>query len=187
MTSDRLQFLQHNVNCSYEAQLSVLDSAFRNGIDILFLQEPSFPRNRSLSGDYRLCYQHPSFIPVLPQPVADLSRVPGRPRVITYIRKTLNLNWNPRYDLASDLDFQVIEFLGPEPFQALNVYNEKARDNPDQDQDPRPTFTVDRVIITRFTGPLLVTGDFNLHYEWWNPSVSGSPSSRTLQFTQWLQ
>ena len=211
MSGFKLQFLQHNVNQQPEAQLSVLETALKNKVNIVFLQEPSFPQNPTTIRDFSLCFQHPSYIPVIPIPASDLSKIPGRPKVITYIRKTIGIEWNPQYNLALDPDFQIIEFFGLEPFLALHVYNEKVRRIPPNNSSgptgptvgpeagpeagpesgpetgPESGYTVDRIFPLCFTQPLLTVGDFNLHNEWWNPSFQGPPIARSLSFVTWLE
>ena len=158
----KLSFIQHNVNRQPEAQQAVLQQAFESKADIVFLQEPALA---SINGAW-ICYQHPSYHPILPEPGLSLTEIAQRPRVLTYVRRLLSLQVNPRFDLALDPDFQVIEVGAGEPFIAVNLYNEKAR-HLQVDQGP---YTLDRFfqnqqLLQRLQQqPALLVGDFNLHY-----------------------
>ena len=121
--SGKLSFIQHNVNRQPEAQQAVLQQAFESKADIVFLQEPALAPNH---GTW-ICYQHPSYYPILPEPGLSLTEIAQRPRVLTYVRRLLGLQVNPRFDLTSDPNFQVIEVTAIKSFTTVNLYNEKAR------------------------------------------------------------
>src|SRR6266516_549820 len=126
MSGNKLSFIQHNVNRQPEAQQAILQQAVESQTDIVFLQEPALAPNPSRNGTW-ICYQHPSYYSILPEPGLFLTEIPQRPRVLTYIYRLLGLQVNPRFNLALDPDFQVIEVVAIEPFITVNVYNEKAR------------------------------------------------------------
>lgn len=182
----KLSFIQHNVNRQPEAQQAVLQQAFESKADIVFLQEPALA---SINGAW-ICYQHPSYHPILPEPGLSLTEIAQRPRVLTYVRRLLGLQVNPRFDLASDPDFQVIEVTATEPFIAVNIYNEKARP-PQVGLEPSPgLYTLDRFfqhqqLLQRLQQqPALLVGDFNLHHTWWN--AVAQPSTRADRLVRWL-
>src|SRR6266516_1482151 len=125
MSGNKLSFIQHNVNRQPEAQQAILQQAVESQTDLIFLQEPAFARNPR-NGTW-IYYQHPSYYPILPEPGLSLTEIPLRPRVLIYVRRLLGLQVNPRFDLASDPNYQIIEVATIESFITVNLYNEKAR------------------------------------------------------------
>lgn len=194
----KLSFIQHNTNKRPEAHYALLQQAFESQTDIVFIQEPYFASNPLNHGTW-ICIQHPSYYPILPEPGLSLTEIPRKPRVLTYVRKLLGLEVNPRFDLAVDPDFQVIEIAAVEPFLAINLYNEKTRhagEDPSQglsQQLSQPpghptTYTLDRFFqqkeLLQKLQPALLVGDFNLHHTWWNSEAQPTASANRL--VTWL-
>ena len=71
----KLSFIQHNVNRQPEAQQAILQQAVKSQTDIVFLQEPALAPNPLRNGAW-ICYQHPSYYPILPEPGLSLSEIP---------------------------------------------------------------------------------------------------------------
>ena len=183
MVGAKLSFIQHNVNRQPEAQQAILQQAVESQTDIVFLQEPAVASNPLRNGTW-ICYQHPSYYPILPEPGLSLSDIPQRPRVLTYVRRLLGLQVNARFDLALDPDFQAIEVAASEPFIAVNIYNQKAK------PPAIGPYTLDRLfqrqeLLQKLRQrPSLLVGDFNLHHTWWN--ATAQPSSRANKLVTWL-
>jgi len=116
-----IKVLQHNANRQAAAHHTLLQHAFESKAYVVLIQEPYCPGGRK---DSYHTVSHLSFYTVLPMPILGSLR----PHVMAYVRKKDGLEFTPRYDLASDPYWQVLEvFSGPESFFFVNVYNEKQR------------------------------------------------------------
>src|SRR6266536_4964022 len=98
---ETLTFFQHNIHKQDSVHQTVLEQAFQQQVDIVLLQEPYVGGNE-VTGFYTL--PHPNYTLVLPQQGFSLSNIPIRPRVLTYVRKGVGIQYNPRYDLFSQPD-----------------------------------------------------------------------------------
>ena len=101
-----------------------------------------------------------------------------KPRVITYIRKTAKIDFNPLYSLL-DPDMQLIEIYGLETFHVLNVYNKRRRPNQAYTEDRLKNLTLNKFII--------IVGDFNRHHMWWNPAADSKKEQETSILVDWLK
>jgi exonuclease III len=179
-TNCYIKFIQHNVNRQDAALHSILQQALTTFTDVVLLQEPYCFSNKA--GGFG-ALTHPSFHLVTPQPSSSPSDIRIRPRVLTYIRKTCNVEFNPRYDICSDPDMQIIEFTGREPFYVMNIYNEKER-IPDSSNSE---YTVQRLLQhIKPDKPAIIAGDFNLHHPWWNCTASPNKASKATTLVNWL-
>lgn len=94
-----------------------------------------------------------------------------RPRVLTYVKKSSQLQVSPRYHLVTDPDLQILEVeLSSESFYVVHIYNEKPTSH------YSTKLTVERFmdLQLRLDKPMLFLGDFNLHHSSWNPLVQNS-------------
>ena len=92
------QITQHNCARSSLVMQSLLNT-LAGKTDIILLQEPwIFQDNQST-------ITHPAFNSIIPASQSQHSR----PRVLAFISKTTELSCNPRPDIYSDLDVQVLE------------------------------------------------------------------------------
>src|SRR6266496_539053 len=94
-----MKFVQHNINKTKEVLFSILEISLENKVDILLLQEPYTPK---ISGQY-IAIQYSTFYTIPP----ELNPSVYRPRVLTYIRKNANIQFNPRYDIHNDPDMKI--------------------------------------------------------------------------------
>jgi len=174
-----INFVQHNVNRKKEAHFSVLENCLQKKIDIVLLQEPYLPQ---ING-YHIAINHTAFYTIPPKISPNLSKIEKRPRVITYIRKSAQIQFNPRYDICNDSDLQIIDILGiPEPFLIYNIYNEKELGAENR------LFTIDRLLLHQtMDKPTLLVGDFNLHHTWWNPSTEPTRLHKSSNLVKWLK
>src|SRR6266536_1054367 len=119
--------MQYNVYKRDVVQHTALQQAYEDGIDIILLQEPYFTKITNNKEHHYITLIYPAYYIILPQS-DNLSNILVKPRVVTYIRKTAKVDFNPLYSL-SDLDMQLIEVYRLETFHILNVYNEQRRPN----------------------------------------------------------
>lgn len=184
-----MTFIQHNVGHSRVPMQAVLQQGFESNTDILLLQEPYTPK--SPEGKY-ICITHPEYHTVPPRSESSPSSMAQRPRVLTYIRKKANIQFNPRYDLCEDPDMQIIKIIDPlEPFFIINIYNEHQRlPNGASSSTPDPSQpwlrTADRLLFPlQLTQPTLIAGDFNSHHPLWNADANPGRVSQAEPLVQW--
>lgn len=178
----QISFIQHNTGKRDIAHYTILQQAYEAKVDIVLLQEPYSPRGPQ--GFIGL--SHPAYHLVLPQPSQGPSQIQVKPRVLTYIRKALQLAYTPRYDLQQDPDIQILQiFLDSEPFFIINIYNERER----LPENQQGQYTVERALqLIQLQGPILLIGDFNLHHPWWNSRVTeASKISKASTLIKWLE
>ena len=110
--------------------------------------------------------------------------------MLAYTRKASNLAYSPRYDLFNDPDMQAIEVIGLETFLIYNIYNEKDRLGPNQQQQrqrQQRQYTIDRLLLhTQLQKPTLLAGDFNLHHPRWNSAVKPAKAIKAMKLVEWL-
>ena len=76
--------------------------AFENNTDIVLIQEPSVVKDRRGGNFFNI--SHLSFHLITPVPPQTANTITIRPRTLTYIRKNIDLEFTPRYDLCNDPD-----------------------------------------------------------------------------------
>lgn len=161
---DTLKICQHNTARGQEILQSFFEVALKEESDLLFVQEPyTFYHN---STHTYIPTNHSAFNLIPPLPTTNL-----RPRVLTYVKKSSNLQVSPRYDLVSDPDFQILEVEIPtESFYVIHIYNEKTTSH------YSIKLTVERFLDLHLIldKPFLFLGDFNLHHSHWNPMVQNN-------------
>src|SRR5580658_1958366 len=103
-----MKIVQHNLNRQREALFSLFETCKEKEVDVILLQEPYTPK----INNQHIFIQHPNFYTIPP----SRGSMVLRPRVLVYIRRNTPFQINPRYDLTEDLDMQIIEVEGEEPF-----------------------------------------------------------------------
>ena len=107
------------MNRQREVQFSIFETILSLKVDILLIQEPYTPK---IEEKY-LVINHTSYFTILPKK-EELAET--RPRIISYISKTLQIQFIPRYDIFNDPNLQAIDIVGnKKPFRILNIYNKK--------------------------------------------------------------
>ena len=177
-----MKVVQHNLNRQKEALFTTLEVCREKGVDIILLQEPYIGYLKDT--DSYICIQHSAYYAV--PPTRTLSGLSYRPRVLTYIRKNSNLQFNPRYDICNDQDLQVIEVLGvQEPYFIVNLYNEKQLNA--TSTSTSSIRTIERLLLQiPLQKPTLLVGDFNLHHYWWNSAVQDNQAEKATPLVNWL-
>ena len=85
-----------------------------------------------------------------------------------YIKNISNINHLHRLDLKTDTDSIILEIQQPGflPFLLINIYNEK---------DLNRVYTLERLLpnlnLEREGKEILLIGDLNFHYSWWNSTT----------------
>lgn len=172
----QLKISQHNTARGREILHSFFEVALKEKATLLFVQEPYLVQDQSSHSFIPI--SHPSFIPILPEIQCFI-----RPRVLAYVQQGCPFQLTPRYDLATDPDFQILEVSHPqESFLIIHIYNERSRDQHEHRN------TVQRFLNLQLPAslPFLLLGDFNLHHPSWNPLVQ-APSLQAEQFANYLE
>lgn len=161
---DTLKICQHNTARGREIQQSLFEVALQEESDLLFVQEP-FMFHHNSTQSFRPT-QHSAYHLIPPILTTDL-----RPRVLTYVKKSSQLQVSPRYDLVTDPDLQILEVeLSSESFFVIHIYNEK----PTSHYSTRLTMERFFDLQLKLDMPILFLGDFNLHHSSWNPLVQNN-------------
>ncbi len=163
--------MQANVGKGSPAYDIALNLAYEHHIDFVLTQEPWIHTDRTR----RLTKKHPAY-----QCFTPVEEWEQRPRVITYIRKDPQLqafraqgSWPQNRDLLS----VQVQAWGQQ-IEIINVYNAPpGSTNPGQAVQSLLSFTVPQ-------RPVLIAGDFNLHYLDWQPNATNSSPTATL-FANW--
>lgn len=159
---EKLKICQHNSARSREVLQSCFEIALKEEAGILLIQEPYLYYNRSTQ---QYCHiSHPSYHAILP--VVDTFI---RPRVITYVNRSLSIDISLRSDLSMDHDYQIFEMsTAEEDFYIFHIYNER----PLMESETR--YTIQRFFEQLFNieKPFLLIGDLNLHHHRWNPTIT---------------
>ena len=170
--SNHIKLIQHNTARSTIPMHSCLETAVRNQIDCVLIQEPWVMQ----TDDSFSTVSHPAYYGLLP------SGTSVRPRVAAFARKASRYVFTQRTDLGADSDMLVLDVSGSdiETFQIVNIYNEKSLD------DLVDGYTVQRS-LQHYTlqKQTLVLGDFNAHHSWWNSDISNP--IRCDQLIPWLE
>lgn len=116
---EKLKICQHNSARSREVLQSCFEIALKEEAGILLIQEPYLYYNRSTQ---QYCHiSHPPYHAILP--VVDTFI---RPRVITYVHRSLSIDISLRSDLSMDHDYQIFEIsTAEEGFYIFHIYNER--------------------------------------------------------------
>ncbi|KAE8218636.1 hypothetical protein CF326_g9121, partial [Tilletia indica] len=174
--------MQANVGRSGPTTEAVLQLAYENGADVIFLQEPGVWYNAET--DLYVPKAHPAFAVFVPQPVAT-----KRPRAITYVREDQldRLRVTQRQDLlakdtADVVSLQIRGLTGPH-LHLVNVYN-APRGEKDQAEGVR-TLTGSR--WDEAHEAVLVGGDFNAHdANWATEEWNGRTNSAGRLLSRWM-
>ena len=146
-----------------------------SNVDILLLSEPWW---ENIGNDIRGPVHHGGYTPILP-----VQQVPDdkAPRVMAYVRTRADFTITLRSDLASDLDFQILELRQDPhpPILLVNMYNREQAD------DARLT-TFDRFKLLQLPDmPTIISGDMNVHHPMWE-SWAPNPGPRAVAFVDWM-
>lgn len=177
-TPETIKILSLNVGRSSSAQEIALQLSFEKGIDILLVQEPYIYKDLSR----KLTRKHQSFECFSP---VDDWRV--RPRVLSYTRKDNGLIYSqirPVCQGSGSADVLFLTFKTPKSPHTLliNTYNAPpGAINPNVGLEFLMSLP-----FSNFASKTIITGDFNLHHENWQPSYPGSASPLADKFTRWL-
>src|SRR6266581_2870945 len=114
-----------NINCSNAATQAVMHNISKHrkpAIDILLIQEPWWHKvNNSYISVALKGWQ----TVLLKQPIAE----GDRPRTIAYFRQNANIEPMLRNNIASDLDFMILNIKRngstQQPVRLINIYNQK--------------------------------------------------------------
>lgn len=158
----QLKICQHNTSRGREILQSLFEISLTEESSILFIQEPylfQHPQSK-----FFIPLSHPSYIPIMPCQQHNL-----KPRILTYVKKNLPFQINPRYDLVSDPDLQILQIdLPQESFYVVHIYQEKSR----WQGEGRHTIQRFLDLNLQLDKPFLLLGDLNIHHPWWNHSVT---------------
>jgi hypothetical protein len=134
-SSHLLKLIQHNTARSSRYIDSCLDTAVKNQIDCIFIQEPYF-----LDDSYTTTVTYSAYHCMFPRGQATTKI---RPRVAVFARKKSRFQFTERTNLNSDTDMIIVNVSGPEikTFQIINIYNEKSL------QLSTSAYTVERALV----------------------------------------
>ncbi len=169
--NSKILILQHNTARSLIVMNSCPEIAIKSHIDFVLIQESWIHAK-----DYAITVSHLAYYCILPNLSNNI-----RPRVAIYARKQSNFTFCHRTDLTSDSDIIIIDVSGSniETFQIINIYNEKSLDSESD------SYTIERSLQhIQLEKETLITGDFNIHYSWWNSSINSFVRSDLL--ISWL-
>jgi ribonuclease HI len=169
---EELQIVQHNTAKTREKMHSCLDTAGRNGVHFILLQEPWI-----IGENYEITISHPNYYCILP------TNPKVRPRVAIYAKKVSPYTYCYRSDLCQDPDILILDILevnNQNPIlQIINIYNEKSLENQNLG------YTIPRALVTiKPAENTLICGDFNAHHQWWNSKIKNG--IRTTELIEWL-
>ena len=148
-----------------------LELAFKAKIDFVLIQEPW------IAEDNIGTVSHPAYIAILPPRKENV-----RPRVAIYARKDTKYSYTARPDITADPDILVLQISGPglEPFQLINLYNERDLEKDGGD------YTIERSLQhLKPEKRTIICGDFNAHHSWWNSTISNP--TRCTELIPWLE
>ena len=120
----KIEIIQHNIARLPPVMHTCLELAHKAKIDFILIQEPW------MAEDNIGTVSHPAYIAILPPRKENV-----RPRVAIYARKDTKYSYIARPDITADPDILVLQISGPglEPFQLINLYNEKDLENNSRD------------------------------------------------------
>ncbi|EDN95206.1 hypothetical protein SS1G_11082 [Sclerotinia sclerotiorum 1980 UF-70] len=160
-----------------------LATAYNEKSDIIMIQEPYISKDLSR----RITKWHPAYQCYSP---TDNWLEHGRPRVISYIRKDLDIIITqlkpPHIDPYALSDLLILQLKTETNYSVtiFNIYN-SPRGSP-----TRPQNTTQTLIDTPDTylqGNTFLCGDFNLPHRNWQPSYTGNLSPASIPFNKWLE
>ena len=160
-----MRILSANVNRSGAVHATVLQLAYEQGVDVLFVQEPWLHGEEAR----RLPKHHPAFNTLSPT-----QQWTDRPRVMTYARKDrLHLQVTADQSFPEHPDVMAVNVFGlrPAAVRLFNVYN-GARGN------TREGEAAARILqYGNLDQPEIYAGDFNMHHEFWSLTPPNGPCS----------
>lgn len=183
MNRQQLSVFQLNTGRSAEAHDIALATAYNEKSDIIMIQEPYISKDLSR----RITKWHPAYQCYSP---TDNWLEHGRPRVISYIRKDLDIIITqlkpPHIDPYALSDLLILQLKTETNYSVtiFNIYN-SPRGSP-----TRPQNTTQTLIDTPDTylqGNTFLCGDFNLPHRNWQPSYTGNLSPASIPFNKWLE
>lgn len=168
-----ITILSLNVGRGAQNHEIALNEAHLSSADIVLIQEPYIFHDRLR----RITKRHPSYQSF--SPVDDWTKT--RPRVISYVRKRLNLNTEQIHTSSSIILILRLNSSTGKTLNIFNIYN--APYFPDSVSAINVLYKLPR---TYFRGSCLLQGDFNLHHTHWQPSWHRSPSPGAENFVEWV-
>ena len=166
--------MQHNTARTSDIMHSCLETAVKQAIDFVLIQELSIRFENNIA----ITVSHSAYYCILSTSSDNI-----RLRVAVFARKLSNYKFCHRTDLTSDSDIIIIDVSGSniKTFQIINIYNEK---NLNTESDI--SYTAERSLqYIDLTMKTLVTEDFNAHHSWWNSSITSSKNTNSL--ISWLK
>src|SRR6266536_672661 len=165
----KISIMQHNCVRNIVNMYIYLEIGLERNIDFILIQELWIAKDNI----YIIFYT--TYHIILPK-FCDV-----RPRVAVFVKKDLIYQFCYRSYLCKDSNIIILDILNSEipDFQIMNVYNEKSLKENCND------WTLDRILpYIKSQKYLIICGDFNTHYLWWNLDVSNS--IRVNELVQWL-
>ena len=104
-----------------------------------------------------------------------------------FAKKSSRFQFCQRSDICPDTDILIIDINDSvnsktEVIQLINVYNEKSLAENNNDWTVKRSL---KNIIPHLN--IIICGDFNSHYSWWNSAVSDSDARKAVVLVNWLQ
>src|SRR5690625_1421671 len=126
-----INIIQHNVNRNFSCMHSCLETATRNKVDFVLLQESV------LLDDNQTTISHSAYYFILSE--CSTSK---RSRVAIYARKNSLFHYCLRSDLTTDSDILILDVSGLniDTFHLINIYNQKDQANDDVQSSNEYTF-----------------------------------------------
>ena len=164
--------LQANVARAPEAHLLLLESAFRQHVDLILVQEPWIGRDP----ERRLTKWHPAYETICPWEDWET-----HPRSLIYARKDrqgLQCEVSAAHPPHPDLVVCEVTIGNEAPFQLASVYSAPVG-------SARPGEAARAVMSLPTDVPALWGGDFNLRHPTWEPTYPRSPSHLARSLASW--
>lgn len=180
MLGKPLKILSINANTSQEVTEDFLQQGVEQQFDIIVVQEPWwFGKNSNPPRDDFTNFtstSHQSFMQISPNHPINL-----RPRTLTYVSKSCELNVNLSQESPLDTDIQILSVSdGQTTIQLINLYNQLSLEGGNTN-----TFQRHLANLIPHSNSIII-GDFNAHHPMWEPhAVSSSQADEEL--AQWTE
>ncbi len=155
----KISIIQHNCARNTANIYTYLEIGLERNIDFILIQKSW------IAQDNIYTISHTLYHTILPK-FCDV-----RPRVAVFVKKDLIHQFCYRSDLCKDSDIIILDILNSEisDFQIMNVYNKKSLKENCND------WILNRILLyIKLQKYLIICGDFNVYYLWWNLDISNS-------------
>src|SRR5436190_4065100 len=173
--NSKIQFLQQNIDRNSHKMHTCLEIGLELKIDYILFQEPYIDMT------IKTTISHFAYYYI----VSESEEI--RSRVIIFAKKSSRFQFCQRLDICPDTDILIININNSinsktEVIQLINVYNEKSLAENNND------WTVKRSLKNIIPhSNIIICGDFNSHYSWWNSAVSDLDTRKAVVLVNWLQ